>query len=509
MLLGSFMAALEATAVAAVVPTAVGEMGGVARYSWVFSAYLLTSTTTVPLYGKLADLYGRRVVYHVSMALFLLGSALSGLAGSLPQLILFRAVQGLGAGGVMPVAGTLLGDIYTLEERGRVQGLFSGVWALASLVGPLLGGFLTDALSWRWIFFVNIPFGLASSLVLERFLHGEPQRREHRLDVLGTVSLTAAVTLLLVALSEGPEVWGWGDPRTVGLLAGSALSFALFFWQETRAAEPMLPLGLFRHRLIAVSSAGNVVIGALLFALTAFVPMFGQGVLGGSAVAAGAILSPILLGWPLSSTVAGWMLMRIGYRRMAIGGALLLAAGGLLLARTGPATTRLDVMIAMFVIGLGLGFTAMPYFLGPQNAVPWGMRGVVTSSVQFFRSIGGAVGVAALGALLNARLAASLAGGPGAAAGRLDANAALEPGLRAALPPADLARLTAALLDGLHAVYLVIAAIAAASLGVALLFPGGSPQSMVHRDAAPAAVARGAEGAANAARPERGGAGGS
>lgn len=482
MLLGMFMAALEATAVAAAVPTAVGEMGGVSRYSWVFSAYLLTSTTTVPLYGKLADLYGRRVVYHVAMALFLLGSALSGLAGSLPQLILFRAVQGLGAGGVMPVAGTLIGDIYTLEERGRMQGLFSGVWALASLVGPLLGGWLTDAVSWRWIFFVNIPFGVASSLMLQRYLPGEPQRRDHRLDVLGTVSLTAAVTLLLVGLIEGPEAWGWGDPRTLAVLAGAAAAFAVFFWQELRAEEPILPLGLFRNRLIAVSSAGNLVVGTLLFALTAFVPMFGQGVLGGSAVDAGVLLSPILLGWPVSSTIAGWLMMRVGYRRMAVGGSLLLAAGGLLLARTGPETGRLDIMLAMFVIGLGMGFAAMPYFLGPQNAVPWGQRGVVTSSVQFFRSIGGAIGVAALGALLNSRLAhlASPEEGGGAA---LDANAALEPGLRAALPPADLARLTGALLDGLEDVYLVIAAIAVCSLGVALLFPGGSPQSMVHREA--------------------------
>ncbi len=481
LLLGMFMAALEATAVAAAVPTAVGEMGGVSRYSWVFSAYLLTSTTTMPLYGKLADLYGRRVVYHVAMALFLLGSALSGLAGSLPLLILFRAVQGLGAGGVMPVAGTLIGDIYTLEERGRMQGVFSGVWALASLVGPLLGGWLTDAVSWRWIFFVNIPFGLASSLLLQRYLPGEPQRHDHRLDVLGTVSLTTAITLLLIALTEGPEAWGWGDPRTVGLLAGAGAALAVFFWQETRAAEPILPLGLFRNRLIAVASAGNLVIGTVLFALTAFVPIFGQGVLGGSAVDAGVLLSPVLVGWPVSSTIAGWLLMRVGYRRMAVFGSLLLAAGGLLLARTGPDTTRLDVMTATFVIGLGMGFAALPYFLGPQNAVPWSQRGVVTSSVQFFRSIGGAVGVAALGALLNHRLGRLARLGEGGG-GSLDANAALEPGLRAALPPADLARLTGALLDGLHAVYVVIAALALASVGVALLFPGGSPQSLVHSE---------------------------
>ena len=245
-LFGMFLAALEATAVAAAVPTAVGEMGSVSRLSWVYSIYLLTSTTTVPLFGKLADLYGRRITYHVAVSLFLAGSVLCGMAGSFEQLILFRAVQGLGAGGVQPIGITIIGDIYTLEERGRMQALFSGIWAVASLIGPLLGGWITDAFSWRWIFYLNLPFGVASAWMLHRHLQERKQRREHGLDVLGTVSLTVAVTLLLLALVEGPEVWGWTDPRTLGLFAGSVASLVLFLWQERRAAEPMLPLDLFR-----------------------------------------------------------------------------------------------------------------------------------------------------------------------------------------------------------------------------------------------------------------------
>src|SRR5215208_6465098 len=201
-MLGLFLAALEATAVAAALPTAVGEMGGVSRYSWVFSVYLLTSTVTVPLFGKFADLYGRKRTYHVAVGLFLLGSALSGMSRSIMQLVFFRAIQGLGAGGVMPVAITVSADIYTLEERGRVQGLFSGVWALASLMGPLLGGVITDLLSWRWVFYINVPFGIASAVILERYLHEERVRRSHELDVAGTLTLTAAVTLLLVGLIE-------------------------------------------------------------------------------------------------------------------------------------------------------------------------------------------------------------------------------------------------------------------------------------------------------------------
>ncbi|HEV8579060.1 MAG TPA: MDR family MFS transporter [Thermoanaerobaculia bacterium] len=474
-LLGMFLAALEATAVAAAVPTAVGELGGVARYSWVFSVYLLTSTTTVPLFGKLADLYGRKRTYQAAVFFFLLGSALSGISRSFAQLVIFRAIQGLGAGGVMPVAITVIGDIYNLEERGRIQGVFSGVWALASLVGPLLGGVITDLLSWRWIFYLNVPFGLVSAWMLHRWLREETARTEHRLDIVGTVSLTAAVTLLLLALIEGPESWGWSDPRTFALLAGSAVGLAVFFWQERRALEPMLPLDLFQNRLIAVASAGNVLLGALLFSITAYVPMFGQGVLGGTAVDAGTILAPILIGWPISSTLAGRLLLRVGYRAMSIGGAVLSVAGCLLLARADAATGRLEVMVAMLIIGLGLGFVSMPYLLGVQNAVPWHRRGVATSSVQFFRNIGGAVAVAALGALLNVRF--QTIAGPGA-----DANAILDPALRSRIGAESLRQLTSALLHGLQAVFIALAALAAVSLGVALLFPRGTAQEQMHRE---------------------------
>lgn len=474
-LLGMFLAALEATAVAAAVPTAVGELGGVARYSWVFSAYLLTSTTTGPLFGKLADLYGRKPIYQVAVFLFLLGSVLCGMAGSFGQLVLFRAVQGLGAGGVMPVAITITGDIYTLEERGRVQGVFSAVWALASLVGPLLGGIITDTLSWRWIFYLNIPFGLASAWMLQRYLKEEPPRHQHRLDVLGTVSLTAAVTLLLVALIEGPEEWGWGDPRTIGSLVGAVVSLAVFLWQERRAPEPMLPLDLFQNRLIAVASLGNVLLGALLYSITAYVPMFGQGVLGGTAVDAGTILAPILLGWPIASVLAGRLMLRIGYRPMLLAGNAMIVAGALLLARSDGDTTRTGIMVSMMMIGFGLGFVSMPYMLGPQNAVPWNRRGVATSGVQFFRSIGGALAVAALGALFNARVLARAGAGA-------ETDSLLDPALRSRLAPDTLAQLVSAFLSGLQSVFVALAVLAVAGLLVSFFFPRGSARSQVHQE---------------------------
>ncbi len=478
LMLGNALAALEATAVAAAVPTAVGELGGMSHYSWVFSAYLLASTTTVPLYGKLSDLFGRRRLFHVSVALFLLGSALSGAAHSLNQLILYRALQGLGAGGVQPIALTLIGDIFSLEERGRVQGLFSGVWGAASLLGPPLGGLIADAMSWRWIFYLNVPLGLAASLILQRYLREDqaPGKGGARppLDVAGTVLLTAAVSALLFALLGGTGIHDAGSgATTLILVAASVLGFALFLWQERRAPDPMLPLDLFRDRIIAVTATGNLVVGALLYAITAFVPMFSQGVIGGPAVVAGAVLTPMLLGWPLASVVSGRMLLRTGYRRLAIAGGIIGFAGSLMLVHAGHARSRFEVLVATFVIGIGVGCFATPSLVAVQSAVPWQRRGVATSIVQFFRTIGGTIAVAALGALFNARLRLLLGG---AAGHTVDPNAALDPSLRAHIPARELAPLLAAMASGLQAVFVAMALAAAAALGVALLFPAGLPR---------------------------------
>ncbi len=474
LVLGMFLAALEATAVGTAMPTVVAELGGVSRYSWVFSAYLLTSTTTVPMFGKLADLYGRRRIYLVSVTLFMLGSALSGTATSFTQLIVYRALQGLGAGGVQPVTITVVGDIYTLEERGRMQGLFSGVWAVSSLVGPAAGGFITDLLSWRWVFYLNVPFGLVSAFLLAAFLREETERHEHSLDVAGTLSLTAAVTLLLLALLEGSELWGWTDLRTLAMIAGSGVGLLYFLAQERRAPEPMLPLELFRVPVIAVSSLGSVVIGTTMFCASAFVPMFTQGVLGGTAIDAGMTLAPMSIGWPIASTLSGWMAVRWGYRPFAIVGAAFATGGSLLLSTAHVGSGRGLVMAAMFLVGLGLGFMATPYLLAVQNAVPRRRRGVATSSVQFFRTIGGAVAVAVLGTVLNAHLASRTSADP---------NAILSPIQRTRLPAETLSGLVSALDGGLHSVYLIMAGMAVLGLVVALFFPGGGAEEHAHEEA--------------------------
>jgi len=341
-------------------------------------------------------------------------------------------------------------------------------------VGPEAGGLITDFLSWRWVFWLNVPFGLMSAFILALFLREETERREHRLDVVGTLTLTAAVALLLLALLEGSELWGWTDPRTVGMIAASGAGLAWFLAQERRAPEPMLPLELFRVPVIAASSLGSVGIGTTMFCASAFVPTFTQGVLGGTAIDAGMTLAPMSIGWPIASTLSGWMAVRWGYRPFAIAGSVLATGGALLLSTAHAGSGRGLVMAAMFFVGLGMGFMATPYLLAVQNAVPKRRRGVATSSVQFFRTIGGAIAVAVLGTVLNAHLAGRTTADP---------NVALSPDRRAELPAETLRTLVAALDGGLHSVYVIMAAMAAVGLGVALLFPRGGAEEHAHEEA--------------------------
>lgn len=479
-LLGLFLGAIEATAVAAAMPTVVGELGGVAHYSWVFSAFLVATTVTVPLYGKLSDRHGRRLTYAVAVGLFCLGSALSGAARSLPQLIAFRALQGLGAGGVFPVAITVIGDVFNLEERARMQGVFSGVWGLASLIGPALGGVITHLLSWRWVFYFNVPPGIASAIILALYLEERPEPREHRLDLLGVGALVVSVTALLFSLLEGQHLWGWGDPRNLALVAVAIGAAALFVRQERRAAEPMLPVELLRSRLVALAAAASAGLGAIIFSASAYVPMYGQGVLLGNAIDAGLLLAPISIGWPLASTLAGRLLLRTGYRNLMVTGGVVAVAGGLLLAAVGPDAGRAHVMVAMLVVGFGLGLVNTPQLVAVQTAVPWRQRGVATSGLQFFRTIGGAVAVAVFGLILNHRLAAATAG---SALDVTSADTLLDPALRGTLSPGDLRALADALYHGLYPVFVGLALLAAVLLAAALAFPRGSARALSHPEA--------------------------
>jgi EmrB/QacA subfamily drug resistance transporter len=482
LLAGQFLAAIEATAVATAMPTAVAELGGVARYSWAFSAYLLTSTTTVPLFGKLADLHGRLRIYLICTVVFLAGSALCGSAHTFNQLVFFRALQGIGAGGVIPISVTLVGDIYTLEERGKMQGLFSAVWGFASLIGPILGGIVTDTISWRWVFYFTIPFGIISAVLLQLFLREPVQRQEHKLDIMGTVLLTSAVSVLLIAILEGSEVWGWLNYRTLTLGAVSMVGVALFLRQEKRASEPMLPLDIFDNKVIAVASAGALMIGCLLFSLAAYVPVYAQGVLGGTASDAGAALIPMMLAWPLGSTLSGRMMLQVGYRPLVRFGSVVSLGGLVLLAFV--AHNKVGLAAAMAGTGLGMGFIATPYLVAVQNAVPWNRRGVVTSSNQFFRTIGGAIMVAVLGAVLNTALHRSL-GANG------NATLALQP-VQTGTSASALAHVRAALGGGLHTIFEVCVVMGVIALIIALRFPGGAATDHAHPGGQETAAAFGA-----------------
>src|SRR5437588_5036592 len=288
---------------------------------------LLTSTTTVPIYGKLADLFGRKPVFLFGTTLFLIGSVASGASQSMEQLIVFRAIQGLGAGAVLPIVLTIIGDIFAVEERARVQGLFSGVWATSSIVGPALGGLIVDHFSWRWVFYINIPFGLLSAFLLIISLKEHVERKKQPLDYIGTLTLTGGIVALLFALLQGGTSWAWNSLPSIALFALAALLLLLFVYQERRAPEPILPLTLFKNRIIAISSIGGVILGVIMFGITSYVPLFVQGVRGGSATSAGVTLGPLLLAWPIASMLSGKIILRSGYRLTACVGALLVSIG--------------------------------------------------------------------------------------------------------------------------------------------------------------------------------------
>src|SRR5438105_14942828 len=327
LMLGMSLAALDTTIVGTALPSIVGKLGGITLYSWVFSAYLLTSTSTVAIYGKLADLFGRKPLFLFGSAVFLIGSAACGAAQSMEQLIIFRAIQGLGAGAVLPIVLTIIGDIFALEERAKVQGLFSGVWGLASIIGPALGGVIVDHFSSRCVFYINIPFGLLSAILLIVSLKENVERKKHSIDYIGTLTLTFGIVALLFALLQGGVTWAWTSLPSLGLFALAIVLIVLFLFQEARAPEPILPLTLFTNRIIAISSIGGVILGVVMFGITSYVPLFVQGVRGGTATSAGVTLGPLLIAWPIASTLSGKIILRYGYRFTAVMGALFAAAG--------------------------------------------------------------------------------------------------------------------------------------------------------------------------------------
>ena len=406
-MLSTALVAIDATVIATAVPSIVASLGGFAEFPWLFSVYLLAQAVTVPVYGKLADVFGRKPVMLVGIGLFLLGSILCGVAGSMGALIAFRAVQGLGAGAVQPMSMTIVGDLYSLRERAKVQGYIASVWAVSSVVGPTLGGVFSQYLSWRWIFFVNIPLCLVAAAAIALRFHEQVDRRRPRIDYAGAATLTVALTLLVLGLLEGGQAWAWGSPQGIAVLVTGAVLLGLFVGIERRAADPVVPLRLLRNRLLVATNLASACVGAVLLGLTSYVPTFAQDVLGTGPLVAGFALAALTLGWPISASLSGRVYLRIGIRSTALVGAAIVVLGSALLLLLDGSSSVLQVGATAFVIGLGMGFTAAPTLIAAQSAVQWHERGVVTGLNMFFRSAGSAVGVAVFGAIVNATLGRS------------------------------------------------------------------------------------------------------
>lgn len=407
------LVAIDATVLATAVPALVEDLGGFTQFPWLFSVYLLTQAVTVPLYAKLADQYGRKPMMLAGVAVFLLGSLLCGLAWDMTSLIAFRAVQGIGAGAVQPIGMTIVGDIYSVQERAKVQGYLAGVWALSAVVGPTLGGVFSDYLSWRWIFFVNLPIGAAVLWMFVRRFEEQVPPARHRIDVLGSLLLTAGGLTLLLGLLEGGVRWSWSSATSIGLFVAAGVSLAAFVLVERRASEPVLPLWVLRHRVILPATLTALVVGVLLIGLTSYIPLYGQSVLGHSALTAGFALAALTLGWPLSAANAGRLYLSIGFRATMVLGAVLGLAGSLLLLTLDGDSSLLHLAVPCFVMGLGFGFAVAPSVIAAQSAVGWESRAVTTGVTMFARTVGSAVGVAVFGALVNARVTGAAGhGGP-------------------------------------------------------------------------------------------------
>ncbi len=411
LMLSTGLVAIDSTIVATAVPSIVRDVGGFESFPWLFSAYLLAQGVSVPIYGKLSDMVGRKPIILAGIGLFLLGSVLCGFAWSMPSLIAFRALQGLGAGAVLPVSITIAGDIYSLEERAKVQGYLASVWAVSSVVGPSLGGIFSSLGIWRGIFLVNVPLCLLAGWMLFRTLHEDIERARHRVDYAGAALLAGSLGLLILGALQGGQGWKWDSPLSIGIFAVGAVLLAVFLVVERRAAEPVLPSWVVSRRLLGTTALVSFGVGAVIIGLTSYVPTFLEGALHTSPLVAGLALAALTVGWPISASQAGRFYLRIGFKATALIGISITVTGLLVLTLTSTTPNVVLVAASCFVVGLGLGLVATPTLISAQSSVSWNERGVVTSTNLFARSIGSALGVAVFGAVANAVYANSAGDG--------------------------------------------------------------------------------------------------
>ncbi len=476
-----FLASIDGTIVSTAMPTIVGDLQGIDQYAWVFSGFLLAEIATIPLWGRLADMFGRKRIFLIGMGIFMLGTVLCGTSQTMTELVLFRAVQGLGAGCVLPVAQTISADLYTMEQRAKVSAVYSIVFALAAVIGPFLGGFLTDELSWRWVFFVTIPVGIVA-IALVAFFMVEPlqERHRHKFDWGGVVTLLGWSGLLVYALETGGRDHPWGSPLVIGTFAVSALLFVAFVVIERRAAEPLIPLDLFKVPALRAATIITCFLGMTMFGVLSFIPLYGRTVLGESATGSGQILIPLMLAMMVGSAGGARLVLRIGFRVVVTTGAVSVAVGTFLLTRLTADAGQVQLSIFLVIIGFGMGLIFMSTTLAAQNSVALPRMGVATGLVNFMRQLGGAVGVAVAASVMLTSLTTRLDEAFGA--GAVDTNRVLSPTSEQEIPPAVADTVADAFAGSLHRVFWVAFAISLLGLAATVLMPRGAAAKL--RDAA-------------------------
>lgn len=462
-MLATGLVALDSTIIATASTSIAKDLGHFQQVPWLFSVYLLAQAVSVPIYGRLADVLGRKNTLLFGIALFLLGSILAGAAWSMSVLIWARVIQGLGAGAVMPVSMTITADLYTLQERAKVQGYLASVWAISSVVGPTLGGVFAQLGIWRWIFWVNIPLGAVAAVMLWRSYHEKkhPEAQRETIDYLGAALLAGGTSLLLLGLLEGGSAWSWGSATSVGIFVVSAALLAGFVYVELRVKHPIFSLALLKRRVVTASTVASLMIGVVVLGLSTYVPIYAQNVLGFGALIAGLALAALTLGWPAAASQAGRLYLKWGFRVTSVIGSSLVLAGALLTLTLGAHSSIWFVALFCFIIGCGMGFTAVPSLIAAQASAAWNERGAVTGTNMFARSMGSAVGVAVFGAIVNARVTLNAAGVPEGA------------GLTTAM----------------HFVFGGVAVVAAALLVAVLFLPAHRRQEQGQTDAAEAVAA--------------------
>ena len=471
---GMFLAAIDGTIVATALPTIVADLQGLEAYAWVFSGFLLAEIATIPLWGRLADMFGRKKIFLAGMTIFLVGSALCGMSQTMTELVIFRAIQGIGAGCILPVAQTISADLYTMEQRARVSAVYSAVFALASVLGPFLGGFLTDQLSWRWVFFVNLPIGIvAIALVATVMIEPLIARHKHQLDWPGVFTLLGWSSLLVYALETGGREHPWGSFEVVGAFGASVMLFVIFIVIERRAAEPLIPLDLFKIPGLRAASVITMFLGMSMFGVLSFMPLYGRTVLGESATGAGRILIPMMLSMMVGSAGGARLVLKLGFRAIVTTGAALVVLGTFLLTRLTAQSGQLELSGYLIVLGLGMGLVFMSTSLAAQNSVGLRQMGVATGLVNFTRQLGGAIGVAVATSVMLTALTSRLSSALGGV--NVDASAVLTPSSGASkVPPALQGAVSDAFAGALHRTFWVSVFVAGIGLACTLLMPRGS-----------------------------------